>query len=166
MLFPEIPLQRDIDCGDADLQESAISTLADCDRTFGFAPVIALAPMLSDFDCAVAYWLRGAMYPMDQAAAGERAQFALGRYQAENAGLSVEEIIGQVQAAGNARYERIMQESRDLEEFRKEMIAEGQNPDEAAFTERLQRRAVEALSFQRDIVACEAKYGFGQAGGQ
>ena len=124
------------------------------------------APMLSDFDCAVAYWLRGAMYPMDQAAAGERAQFALGRYQAENAGLSVEEIIGQVQAAGNARYERIMQESRDLEEFRKEMIAEGQNPDEAAFTERLQRRAVEALSFQRDIVACEAKYSFGQAGGQ
>jgi len=25
---------------------------------------------------------------------------------------------------------------------------------------------VEALSFQRDIVACEAKYSFGQAGGQ
>ena len=165
-LLPELPLQADIDSGDTDLQESAVSRLADCDRTFGFAPVIALAPVLSDFDCAVAYWLRGAMYPMDQAAAGERAQFALGRYQSENAGLSVEEIIGQVQASGNARYERIMQESRDLEEFRKEMIAEGQNPDEAAFTERLQRRAVEALSFQRDIVACEAKYSFGQAGGQ
>ena len=106
------------------------------------------------------------MYPMDQAAAGERAQFALGRYQAENAGLSVEQIVGQVQAAGNARYERIMHESRGLEELRQEMIADGQNPDEAAFTERLQRRAVEALSFQQDIVACEAKYGFAQAGGQ
>src|SRR5690606_12448840 len=167
-LLPELPLQADIDSGDTDLQESAVSRLADCDRTFGFAPVIALAPAhaISDFDCAAAYWLRGAMYPMDQAAAGERAQFALGRDQAENAGLSVEQIVGQVQAAGNARYERIMHESRGLEELRQEMIADGQNPDEAAFTERLQRRAVEALSFQQDIVACEAKYGFAQAGGQ
>src|SRR5690606_2564574 len=66
-LFPELPLQADIDSGDAGLQESAISALADCDRTFGFAPVIALAPVLSDFDCAATYWLRGAMYPMDQA---------------------------------------------------------------------------------------------------
>ncbi|HHX90654.1 MAG TPA: hypothetical protein GX700_12995 [Paracoccus sp.] len=158
--------------------EWIVDGLAECDRTFGFNPITEVInarpaipqspsmPQIADFDCAAAYWLRGAMYPMDQAAAGERAQFALGRYQAENAGLSVEQIIGQVQAAGNARYERIMHESRGLEELRQEMIADGQNPDEATLTERLQRRAVEARSFQQDIIACEAKYGFAQAGGQ
>lgn len=166
------------DVSDAMPADLAAEGLAECDRTFGFSPITEVInarpgipqtptiPQIADFDCAAAYWLRGAMYPMDQAAAGERAQFALGRYQAENAGLSVEQIIGQVQAAGNARYERIMHESRGLEELWQEMIADGQNPDEATFTERLQRRAVEARSFQQDIIACEAKYGFAQAGGQ
>jgi hypothetical protein len=129
--------------------EMVVDGLAECDRTFGFSPITEVIDadsffgarpgipqtQIADFDCAVAYWLHGAMDPLGQAAAGQRAQFALGRYQAENAGLSVEQIIGQVQAAGNARYERIMHESRGLEELRQEMIADGQNPDEATFTE-------------------------------
>lgn len=135
-LFPEHPLQADIDSGDTDLQESAVSALADCDRTFGFAPVIALAPVLSDFDCAVAYWLLGAFNSAQQGMALDRARFAIARHLEANPGTQRQPVEQQVMADGQARGQRIQQgqESSDL--------------------------------MQATLGHCESKYGFAQTGGQ
>ena len=136
MLLPELPLQADIDSGDTDLQESAVSRLADCDRTFGFAPVIALAPVLSDFDCAVAYWLLGAFNSAQQGMALHRARFAIARHLEANPGTQRQQVEQQVMVDGQARGQRIQQgqESSDL--------------------------------MQATLARCEMKYGFAQAGGQ
>ena len=135
-LLPELPLQADIDSGDTDLQESAVSRLADCDRTFGFAPVIALAPVLSDFDCAVAYWLLGAFNSAQRGMALDRARFAIARHLEANPGTQRQQVEQQVMVDGQARGQRIQQgqESSDL--------------------------------MQATLARCEMKYGFAQNSGQ
>ncbi|WP_071797452.1 hypothetical protein [Natronohydrobacter thiooxidans] len=115
---------------------TAVSALAECDRLYGFTPVVALTNQVSDFDCAVAYWLLGAFEVGHRQTALERSEFAGGLYHIDNPLEEAAAIGQQVMTAGQARGQRIQ---------------EGQE-------------SVDGL--RSDLAACEAKYGFGQTVGQ
>ena len=132
--------------------EWIVDGLAECDRTFGFSPItelidsrpgIPLLPsvrQIADFDCAVAYRLLAAIrHDVDQVqaqSAMQRAEYALQRHQTANPELDPNSLGPQVNGLARTRGEQIQQ---------------GQESAEALFN---------------DINACEAKYGFAQAGGQ
>src|SRR5690554_349501 len=134
--------------------EFIVATLAECDRTFGFSPITELidsrpgipqapsVPQIADFDCAVAYRLLAAIrHDVDQDQvqaqnAMQRAEYALRLHQTANPELDPGSLGPQVNGLARTRGEQIQQ---------------GQESGEA---------------LTNDINACEAKYGFAQAGGQ
>ena len=134
--------------------EWIVDGLAECDRTFGFNPItevinarpgIPLTPsvrQIADFDCAVAYRLLAAIrHDIDQDQvqaqnAMQRAEYALRLHQTANPELDPGSLGPQVNGLARTRGEQIQQ---------------GQESGEA---------------LTNDINACEAKYGFAQAGGQ
>ena len=134
--------------------EWIVDGLAECDRTFGFNPItevinarpgIPLTPsvrQIADFDCAVAYRLLAAIrHDVDQDQvqaqnAMQRAEYALRLHQTANPELDPGSLGPQVNGLARTRGEQIQQ---------------GQESGEA---------------LTNDINACEAKYGFAQAGGQ
>ena len=134
--------------------EWIVDGLAECDRTFGFSPITELidsrpgipltpsSPQIADFDCAVAYRLLAAIrHDVDQDQvqaqnAMQRAEYALRLHQTANPELDPGSLGPQVNGLARTRGEQIQQ---------------GQESGEA---------------LTNDINACEAKYGFAQAGGQ
>jgi hypothetical protein len=140
--------------------EWIVDGLAECDRTFGFSPItqvidadsffgarpgIPLTPsvrQIADFDCAVAYRLLAAIrHDVDQDQvqaqnAMQRAEYALRLHQTANPELDPGSLGPQVNGLARTRGEQIQQ---------------GQESGEA---------------LTNDINACEAKYGFAQAGEQ
>lgn len=137
-----------IESGNPALEQIAVYELAECDRLYGFTPVHALtgwqefstAPtperQISDFACAAAYWLHGAANVGDRQAALERSEFATGLHYMDNPSEDPAAIGQQVIRAGKERGQRIQQGQESVEEF------------------------------AADLSACEARYGFAQAGGQ
>lgn len=120
-----------------------------CDQTHGFTPVFSFgadaftrSAAISDFDCAVAHRLLAAIrHDIDQdqvqaRSAMERAQHALRLHHTANPELDPGSLGPQVNGLARTRGEQIQQ---------------GRESGEALFN---------------DINACEAKYGFAQAGGQ
>lgn len=85
---------------------------------------------VSDFDCAVAYWIHGGLVPAINAAAMERARFAAGRYQQANPGVDMAAVEQQMLATVQARRQRITHGAESTEQL------------------------------QADLSACEARYGF------
>ncbi|TYB80795.1 hypothetical protein [Maritimibacter fusiformis] len=134
--------------------EWIVDGLAECDRTFGFSPITELidsrpgipqtpsVPQITDFDCAVAYRLIAAIrHDVDQDQvqaqnAMQRAEYALRLHLTANPELDPNSLGPQVNGLARTRGEQIQQD---------------QESGEALFN---------------DINACEAKYGFAQAGGQ
>src|SRR5690606_6462866 len=134
--------------------EWIVDGLAECDRTFGFSPITELidsrpgipqtpsVPQITDFDCAVAYRLIAAIrHDVDQDQvqaqnAMQRAEYALRLHLTANRELDPNSLGPQVNGLARTRGEQIQQ---------------GQESAEALFN---------------DINACEAKYGFAQAGKQ
>ena len=110
------------------------------------APALAsMAParQVSDFDCAVSYWLHGAVQVAEQQAALERASLAFGQY------LFVEEAIfyDVDDPAVVERWELV--------------VAEGK-----ARGQRIQQGQETVDNLKSDLAVCEARYGFAQSGEQ
>lgn len=108
-------------------------SVAQCDRRFGFQPVIALteADALNDLECIARYWALGAVRPETQPHTSARIQHVGRAYIAANQGASEETIRREIMPRVQARATAI----------------------------RTGAETINALS--SDIAACEAKYGFG-----
>ena len=134
----EVLIQDKLDSEDSSSGDriTAVSALAECDQLYGFTPRFALTNQVSDFDCAVAYWLLGSFEVDHRQAALRRSEFAGGLYHMDNPLEEAAAIGQQVMAAGQARGQRIQQGQESANELR------------------------------NDLAACDAKYGFAQAGEQ
>lgn len=110
-----------------------LMNVAQCDRRFGFLPVIALTEeeALNDLECIARYWTLGAVRPETQPHTSARIQHVGRAYIAANQGASEETIRREVMPRVEARATAI----------------------------RTGAETINALS--SGIAACESKYGFG-----
>lgn len=108
-------------------------SVVQCDRRFGFSPVIALteAEALNDLECIARYWTLGAVRPETQPHTSARIQHVGRAYIAANQGASEASIRREAMPRAEARATAI----------------------------RAGAETINALS--SDIAACESKYGFG-----